>query len=138
MPLVDYVVNAAKETLDKDTSGISPWEQAKSQNLLRGALIALNVKFTPWSDEFINLYVQNFDHSYAEVRSVLSESLADLELLTLNPSFGSVEEFLKACGNGNGSLLARPEMYRMRLENLSRDLKKWREERIPTFQGTSQ
>ncbi|PWN54156.1 hypothetical protein IE53DRAFT_24314 [Violaceomyces palustris] len=138
-PLVRYVVNAAKESIGAEATTQSPWEQSKAQNLLRGALIALNLKFTAWgAEDFINIYVENFGHDFQEVRSVISESLADLELLQLHPSFGSVDQLLDECASGSGSLLARPLLYGSRLDTLSKDLAKWREERIPTAQGTSQ
>ncbi len=139
LPLVRYVVKAAKDNIGKDNSTSSPWEQAKAQNLLRGALISMNLQFAPFgADEFIRIYSENFDNDFQEVRSVISESLADLELLQVNPSFGSVEIMLDACSSGHGSLLSKPELYQGRLEQLSQQLAQWRKERKPTAEGTSQ
>ncbi|PWZ00606.1 hypothetical protein BCV70DRAFT_199880 [Testicularia cyperi] len=138
MPLVRYIVQAAKDNIGKEAGSSSPWEQAKAQNLLRGALISMNLQFTPWgADEFIRIYSENFDNDFQEVRSVISESLADLELLQVHPSFGSVDIMLEACATGSGSLLSRPELYSGRLERLSKDLARGRQERKPTAQGTS-
>lgn len=139
LPLIRYVVQAARDNIGKDNSTASPWEQAKAQNLLRGAMISMNLQFTPFgADEFINIYSQNFDNHFQEVRSVISEGLADLELLQVYPSFGSVELMLNACSTGHGSLLSRPELYSGRLETLSQQLVQWRSERKPTAEGTSQ
>ena len=139
LPLVRYIVQAARDNIGKDNNTASPWEQAKAQNLLRGALISMNLQFAPFgADEFIRIYSENFDNHFQEVRSVISESLADLELLQVNPSFGSVELMLDACSTGSGSLLSRPELYSGRLEQLSQQLMQWRKERKPTAEGTSQ
>ena len=139
IPLVKYIVQSARETIGKDVVGHSPWEQAKCQNLLRGALISLNLKFTAWgADEFVKLYSDDFDNDFQEVRSVISECLADLDLLRVHPSYGNVDQFLQACKSGKGSLLARPELYAERFNKLSEDLERWRKERTPTAQGTSQ
>ncbi|ETS62890.1 hypothetical protein PaG_02652 [Moesziomyces aphidis] len=138
-PLVMYIVQAARDNIGKENSNASPWEQAKAQNLLRGALISMNLQFAPFgADEFIRIYSENFDNHFQEVRSVISESLADLELLQVNPSFGNVEMMLDVCSSGQGSLLSRPELYNGRLETLSQQLKQWRTERKPTAEGTSQ
>ncbi|CDS82081.1 related to BLM10-proteasome activator subunit [Sporisorium scitamineum] len=139
LPLVRYIVQAARDNIGKDNNTASPWEQVKAQNLLRGAMIAMNLQFAPFgADEFIRIYSENFDNHFQEVRSVISEGLADLELLQVNPSFGSVELMLDACSTGQGSLLSRPELYSGRLQVLSQQLAKWRTERKPTAQGTSQ
>ncbi|SJX61736.1 related to BLM10-proteasome activator subunit [Sporisorium reilianum f. sp. reilianum] len=139
LPLVRYIIQAARDNIGKDNSTASPWEQAKAQNLLRGAMISMNLQFAPFgADDFIRIYSENFDNHFQEVRSVISESLADLELLQVNPSFGSVELMLDACSTGQGSLLSRPELYSGRLEVLSQQLAKWRIERKPTAEGTSQ
>lgn len=108
-----------------------------AQKLVRGAIVALNWKFAPWSSDFSELYFDRFGHDYLEVRTVLSESLADLDLQQVHPSFGSVDELLVACASGSGSLLARPQLYAGRFETLSRDLTAARKERIPTAQGSS-
>ncbi|SPO23145.1 related to BLM10 - proteasome activator subunit [Ustilago trichophora] len=139
LPLVNYIVQAARDNLGKDNNTASPWEQAKAQNLLRGAMISMNLQFAPFgADEFIRIYSENFDNHFQEVRSVISEGLADLELLQVNPSFGSVELMLDACSAGQGSLLSRPELYSGRLEMLSKQLAEWRTQRKPTAEGTSQ
>mgnify|MGYP003717667517 CR=1 FL=1 len=135
-PLLAHVLGNARHSISKD--GGSPWEQSKAQHLLRGIIVSADMKFTPWAQEFIDLYDENFEHDFVEVRLFISESLTDLELLRVHPSFSSVELFLQDCDNNTGSLLARPEMYRNRLEKLSKQLKQWRMERIPTSQGTSQ
>ncbi len=134
-PLIDYLTQTAKESIGRD--GGSPWEQAKAQSMLRGALLALDTKFSPWAQQFVDLYEQHFAHDFAEVRLLVSESLADLELLRVHPSFGSVSLFLADCDTHAGSLLARPESYRIRLKWLSERLAQWRTERVPTSQGTS-
>ena len=139
LPLINYIVQAARDNIGKDNSSASPWEQAKAQNLLRGAMISMNLQFAPFgADEFIRIYSENFDNHFQEVRSVISEGLADLELLQVNPSFGSVEIMLEACSSGQGSLLSKPELYHGRLESLSHQLAEWRKERKPTAEGTSQ
>ncbi|EST07615.1 Protein of unknown function DUF3437 [Kalmanozyma brasiliensis GHG001] len=139
LPLVRYIVQAARDNIGKDNSTASPWEQAKAQNLLRGAMISMNLQFAPFgADDFIRIYSDNFDNHFQEVRSVISEGLADLELLQVNPSFGSVELMLDACSTGHGSLLSRPELYSDRLATLSKQLAAWRAERKPTAEGTSQ
>ncbi|SNX83239.1 related to BLM10 - proteasome activator subunit [Melanopsichium pennsylvanicum] len=139
LPLVNYIVQAARDNIGRDNNTASPWEQAKAQNLLRGAMISMNLQFAPFgADEFIRIYSDNFDSHFQEVRSVISEGLADLELLQVNPSFGSVELMLDACSSGQGSLLSRPELYSGRLEKLSQQLAQWRTERTPTAEGTSQ
>ena len=134
--LVDFIVKTAKESL---ASAQSPWEQAKAQNLLRGVLLALGSKFEPWSAALIEMYFDNFDHDFAEVRNVISESVADLELLQVAPSFSSVDALLaKSRTIKNGSLLASdPESYRRRLQTLASDLKRYKAERMPKSQGTS-
>jgi len=135
--LIEYIVKTAKEAL---TSAQSPWEQAKAQNLLRGVLLALGSKFEPWSAPLIEMYFANFDHDFAEVRNVISESVADLELLQVAPSFSSVDLMLEACrlNKTGGSLLAsNPESYQQRLALLTQDLTRYKKERIPKSQGTS-
>lgn len=134
--LIDYIVKTASESL---ASTQSPWEQVKSQNLLRGVLLALGSKFEAWSPPLIEMYFGNFDHDFAEVRNVISESVADLELLQVAPSFSTVESLLKACQeNKTGSLLAsNPESYQRRLDTLTVDLRRYKAERIPKSQGTS-
>ncbi|KDN43334.1 hypothetical protein K437DRAFT_274941 [Tilletiaria anomala UBC 951] len=136
VPLVKYVLQTAKDSIAKE--GDSPWEQSKAQNLLRGVLVSLDTKFSPWAKDFITLYDAHFASEYVEVRVFISESLADLELLGAHPSFGSVDLFLKDCLQNTGSLLARPGMYKARLERLSKQLTQWRTERVPTSQGSSQ
>ncbi|KAN0063131.1 Proteasome activator BLM10 [Thecaphora frezii] len=141
MPLVRYVVAAAKDNMTSESASQSPWEQAKAQNLLRGALVTLSVKFDAWgADTFIKIYSESFSNHFQEVRSIISESLADLELLKVHPSFGSVDELLDACSSSQhqGSLLARPEPYRERFAQLTRDLAQWKRERRPTAHGTSE
>ncbi|EPQ28803.1 uncharacterized protein PFL1_03606 [Pseudozyma flocculosa PF-1] len=139
IPLVRYVVEAARDNISTDSANQSPWEQTKAQNLLRGALVTLNLKFDAWgADEFIRIYTDSFSNDFQEVRSIISESLADLELLKVHPSFGSVDEFLDVCSAREGSLLARPELYSERFATLARDLARWKGERKPTAQGTSQ
>lgn len=59
-------------------------------------------------------------------------------MLQVNPAFGSVEIMLDVCAKGEGSLLSRPELYNGRLEKLSQQLRRWRTERKPTAEGTSQ
>ncbi|UZJ50775.1 hypothetical protein CBS101457_000095 [Exobasidium rhododendri] len=135
--LVNFIVKTAKESL---SSGQSPWEQTKSQNLLRGVLLALGSKFQPWSPPLIEMYFSQFGHDFAEVRNVISESVADLELLAVAPSFSSVDLMLEACRQERkgGSLLAsNPEAYERRLASLAADLRRYKEERIPKSQGTS-
>ncbi|KAJ1028660.1 hypothetical protein NDA16_001826 [Ustilago loliicola] len=139
LPLVRYVVNIARDNIGRENNTASPWEQAKAQNLLRGVMISMNLQFAPFgADDFIRLYSENFDSDFQEVRSVISEGLADLELLQVNPSFGSVEMMLDECSSGHGSLLAKPELYSGRLEVLSQQLAQWRQERKSTAEGTSQ
>jgi proteasome activator subunit 4 len=134
--LIDYVVKTASESL---ASTQSPWEQAKSQNLLRGVLLALGSKFEAWSPPLIEMYFANFDHDFAEVRNVISESVADLELLQVAPSFSSVSALLESSRQvKTGSLLAsNPEQYQKRLDTLAIDLIRYKSERIPKSQGTS-
>lgn len=139
--LVDYVVTAAKESIGKDSTTQSPFEQAKAQNLLRGVMLSLNSKFTAWAPELVRLYSENFAHDFAEVRTIIGESLADLDLLQVAPCFGSVDELLAASAAANGTLLRggqdEDSYYSVALSQLAARLAEYRAERIPTSQGTS-
>ncbi|KAK0553638.1 Proteasome activator BLM10 [Tilletia horrida] len=137
-PLINLIVNRARDSIKKGESDQSPWEQAKAQNLLRSVMLSLQTKFTAWAPEFVNIYCDHIGHDFQEVRSIISESLADLDLLGTPTSFPSTTAFLEACGQGRGSLLSKSELYEARLEKLAQNLRLWRTERVPTAVGTSQ
>ncbi|KAE8212365.1 hypothetical protein CF327_g3970 [Tilletia walkeri] len=137
-PLIDLIVDRARESLKKGEGDQSPWEQAKAQNFLRSVLLSLQTKFTAWTPEFVDLYCSNIGHDFQEVRAILSESLADLDLLGTPTNFPSSQAFLEACSQGRGSLLSRSALYGARLDQLAQDLSSWRAERVPAAVATSQ
>ncbi|KAE8252683.1 hypothetical protein A4X06_0g2008 [Tilletia controversa] len=137
-PLIDLIVDRARESIKKGEGDQSPWEQAKAQNFLRSVLLSLQTKFTAWAPEFVDMYCEHIGHDFQEVRSILSESLADLDLLGTPTNFPSSKAFLEACSEGRGSLLSRSALYGARLEQLGQRLSAWRAERVPTAVATSQ
>ncbi|KAK0534618.1 Proteasome activator BLM10 [Tilletia horrida] len=135
--LIDTIVERAKESI-KGEGDQSPWEQMRAQNFLRSVLLSLQTKFTAWAPEFVDLYCENIGHDFQEVRSILSENLADLDLLDTAPSFPNTKAFLEECAKNRGSLLSRSALYEARLDQLANNLRSWRAERVPTAIGTSQ
>ncbi len=47
--------------------------------LVSSAIRCLAWRFTPWADEFVNLYLKNVDSDYLEVRSLISSNLMLLD-----------------------------------------------------------
>jgi len=137
-PLIDLIVARATDSIKTTDSDQSPWEQAKAQNFLRSVLLSLQSKFTVWAPEFVDLYCLNIGHDFQEVRSILSESLADLDLLGTAPNFANTKVFLEACSQGRGSMLSKSDLYEARLDQLAQNLRSWRAERVPTAVGPSQ
>lgn len=116
----------------------SPLEQAHAQQLLTGALRALQHKFAAWGAAEVRARCfAHFAHDYQEVRKALAEALVELEYAQAVPAFASVDAFLDASRGAAGSLLAHDEELGARCAQLSRELRAWRTERVPVAHGTS-
>lgn len=139
LTMVEMIVKAAREVF---TSSSSPYEQVKVHSLLRTLFLSLYVKFTPWTDEILNLYVEHFDTDFNEVRSLVGANVTDLELQRVGPSFSSMDTLLTICAQDPdaGSLLAgheRGQALQERFASLDARLRVLKKERTPKAQGIS-
>ncbi|SCV72468.1 BQ2448_4005 [Microbotryum intermedium] len=132
-PLVDYLTSL---TIDAESS--EAFNTSKQQDLVGTAMKALGWHFTPWADKYIEMYSQHLDHPYQEVRGAVADNLQSLSELRLHPSYPSVEVFLRECETPEGAkaLMHVDTSYEARVDDFGARLKKWRELRQPTAQGT--
>jgi proteasome activator subunit 4 len=144
LSLVEMIVKAAKDAF---SSSQSPWEQAKAHTMLRGVLLALELKSYAWTPALQQLYSQNFETDFEEVRGLIASNMTDMKLLDVAPSFASVEELMKTCAetDESGQLVTGSIFVNKAMENsFSRQLNETtdllaqlRTERVSKSQGTS-
>ncbi|PWN28316.1 hypothetical protein BDZ90DRAFT_250757 [Jaminaea rosea] len=134
-PLIDFAIDRAKRSINGEEDG-SPQLQARGHAFFRCVLSTHDRKMTPRMQEFIDDYAGAFDTAYSEIRAVVSENLAQLELFEVAPSYASMSHFLAGEASSSTLRISSPQ-YERRFAKLRTDLAQWRTERIPTSQGSS-
>lgn len=148
IPLLHFAVSkmlkniATEETEPEDSLQM----QSRAHSLFRCALFAVDRKLTMRQGELIQAYSQSFDVAFSEIRFLLSDNLANLELFSVAPSYASVDAFLEASRNGTrkeadksdkSATVSMSVVYRQRFEKLHSKLSQWKSERRPTSHGSS-
>ncbi|CAO1628827.1 unnamed protein product [Parajaminaea phylloscopi] len=150
MPLLTFVVDRLMANLRTD--GSEPEDslqmQSRAHSFFRCLVYAADRKLTVRRNPWIDAHGKSFDVAFSEIRALLSDNLASLELFSVAPSFASVDSFLRSATRHTAAIEAGGEQprqetnditehYAKRFASLRDSLAVWKEERIPTSQGSS-
>lgn len=149
MPLLRFIVERAMKNLPED--GTEPEDslqmQSRSHALLRCLLYAADRKLSAKQIGLMDAHARSFNVAFSDIRALLSDNLANLELFSVAPNFPSVEGFLSAAEGDSlrihgllsegGQQRAASLHYSTRFAELQDHLSEWKRERIPTSQGSS-
>ncbi|KAJ3798132.1 hypothetical protein GGU11DRAFT_782291 [Lentinula aff. detonsa] len=125
-PLVDWILG-----LSLEFHGDSAFEMSKSLTIFTILIDNMGILFSPMSDKYVNLLLDNVNTSYAEIRGQLAHLLYTLIKIQWQPYYPSSALLLEACQTSNDPLHIREARYQGKISKLLAQLPKWREERLP-------
>ncbi|TCD70651.1 hypothetical protein EIP91_002372 [Steccherinum ochraceum] len=144
-PLVNWIL-----ALPLEFHGDSAFAMTKTLTLFNVVADCSWSRFFPVSDHYMNLFFDNANTGYAEIRTHIAQNLAAIISCQWRPSYANPEAFLRACVTSNDPLGVRsvllfwpangpPDTLRInsnakylnRVNDIARQLPVWKEQRLP-------
>ncbi|KAJ3576133.1 hypothetical protein NP233_g629 [Leucocoprinus birnbaumii] len=125
-PLTDWILS-----LPLEFSGDSAFQMKKSLSLLNILASASGIFFNSLADKYVGIILNNANTGYAEIRNSFCHTLRTITQNQWQPWHSSVRAFLNACKPGGDPLLIRNARYMAHIEEILKQMPKWREERLP-------
>ncbi|OBZ79732.1 Proteasome activator complex subunit 4A [Grifola frondosa] len=117
-------------SLPLEFHGDSAFAMSKSLSLFGILVDSLGIHFLPLCDKYVNLFLDNANTGYAEIRSQIAQNIYGIIGVQWRPAYPSVEAFLAAC-EGFDPLHIREARYMNRITQIVHHLPAWKEERLP-------
>ncbi|KAJ3537454.1 hypothetical protein NMY22_g5581 [Coprinellus aureogranulatus] len=124
--MVDWLFN-----LPLEFRGESAFQMAKSVILFSNLVDALGLFFNPHAPKYAELFFNNADTDYAEIRQHLCHNLYLIMRNLWQPAYPSTEAFLVACRELADPLQIRQAIYQKYITKIVEKLPQWRQERLP-------
>ncbi|KAF9452549.1 hypothetical protein P691DRAFT_696832 [Macrolepiota fuliginosa MF-IS2] len=125
-PLTNWILS-----LPLEFTGDSAFEMKKSLSLINILATGAGVFFNPLADKYVEIILNNANTGYAEIRNSFCHTLRTITQNQWQPWHSSVHDFLKACDTGTDPLLIRKPRYMTHIQDILKNMPKWREERLP-------
>ncbi|KIY51336.1 hypothetical protein FISHEDRAFT_37321 [Fistulina hepatica ATCC 64428] len=117
-PLVDWILH-----LPLEFHGDSAFAMSKSLTLFGVLVHAMHSRFNVHADKFANIFLDNTNTNYAEIRSLMAQTLYAITENQWRPCYSSLEHLQQACESQS--------RYQVHVEQIVAKLPQWREERLP-------
>ncbi|KAH8100456.1 ARM repeat-containing protein [Cristinia sonorae] len=125
-PLINWILS-----LPLEFHGDSAFAMTKTLTLFNVVADCSWSRFYPVSDHYMNLFFDNANTGYAEIRTHIAQNLAAIISCQWRPSYPTPEAFLRACVESNDPLGIRDAKYLNRVNEIARQLPIWKEQRLP-------
>ncbi|KAJ2996608.1 hypothetical protein NUW54_g7221 [Trametes sanguinea] len=125
-PLVKWILS-----LPLEFHGDSAFAMSKSLSIFNILVDCLDVRFLPLADQYINLFLDNANTGYAEIRSQIAQNIYAILSIQWRPTYPTVSEFINSCSASQDVLRIREARYIDRISQIVGQLPAWREERLP-------
>ncbi|KAG9039991.1 hypothetical protein FRB95_004463 [Tulasnella sp. JGI-2019a] len=125
-PLIDFINS---QTVDFNAS--SAFAVSKRLTTIGTMADSLGVRFDSSSHKLIELYFNNIQTQYAEIRSHIAVNIGVLIGIQWHPRFRTPADILAACASEKDPLQLRKSEYLPRIQEYIDNFAKWREERLP-------
>ncbi|KAI0762664.1 ARM repeat-containing protein [Fomes fomentarius] len=125
-PLVKWILS-----LPLDFHGDSAFAMSKSLSIFNIMVECLDLRFLPLADQYINLFLDNANTGYAEIRSQIAQNIYAIITIQWRPIYPSALEFVAACAASSDPLRIREARYIGRISQIVGELPAWKEQRLP-------
>ncbi|TFK89763.1 ARM repeat-containing protein [Polyporus arcularius HHB13444] len=125
-PLVKWILS-----LPLEFHSDSAFAMSKSLSIFNILVDCLDIRFLPLADHYINLFLDNADTGYAEIRSQIAQNVYAIITIQWRPIYPSASKFVEACANSADPLRIREARYINRISEIVSQLPVWKEERLP-------
>ncbi|KAL7285729.1 hypothetical protein ACG7TL_000834 [Trametes sanguinea] len=125
-PLVKWILS-----LPLEFHGDSAFAMSKSLSIFNILVDCLDVRFLPLADQYINMFLDNANTGYAEIRSQIAQNIYAILSIQWRPTYPTVSEFIRSCSASRDVLRIREARYIDRISQIVSQLPAWREERLP-------
>ncbi|KAL0950801.1 hypothetical protein HGRIS_007566 [Hohenbuehelia grisea] len=126
MPLVNWILG-----ISLDFSGDSAFDMSKALSIFAIVVDTMDIRFNPMSDKYVNLFLENANNGYAEIRSHIADLLSTMAKSRWEPSYPSSDAFLQACKESDDPLRIREAPYFDRIKVIIDRLPALRSQRLP-------
>ncbi|KAH0590354.1 hypothetical protein H2248_000511 [Termitomyces sp. 'cryptogamus'] len=126
-PMIDWIL-----ALPLEFSGDSAFAMSKSITILGILIESLGVFFNTKADKYIQIFFENANTDYADMRSHICQNLSVLMRNQWRPVYPSIEVFLHACTISDDPLHIRQARYLHHVLAIQDKLPFWRETRLPS------
>ncbi|EJF66455.1 ARM repeat-containing protein [Dichomitus squalens LYAD-421 SS1] len=125
-PLVKWILS-----LPLDFHGDSAFAMSKSLSIFNILVDCLDLRFLSLADQYINLFLDNANTGYAEIRSQIAQNIYAIITIQWRPVYSSAIEFMSACATSADPLRIREARYINRIAEIVSQLPVWKEQRLP-------
>ncbi|KAL1951786.1 hypothetical protein VTO73DRAFT_935 [Trametes versicolor] len=125
-PLVKWILS-----LPQEFHGDSAFAMSKSLSIFNILVDCLDLRFLPLADQYINLFLDNANTGYAEIRSQIAQNIYAIISIQWRPVYPSAHDFISACASSPDPFRIRQARYLERISQIVSQLPAWREERLP-------
>ncbi|KAH9922007.1 ARM repeat-containing protein [Epithele typhae] len=125
-PLVKWILS-----LPLDFHGDSAFAMSKSLSIFNILVDCLDLRFLPLADQYVNLFLDNANTGYAEIRSQIAQNIYAIINIQWRPNYPSASDFIAACASQPDPLFVRDARYLDRVSQIVSQLPTWKEERLP-------
>ncbi|KAH9853059.1 ARM repeat-containing protein [Lenzites betulinus] len=124
-PLVKWILS-----LPLDFHGDSAFAMSKSLSIFNILVDCLDLRFLPLADQYINLFLDNANTGYAEIRSQIAQNIYAIISIQWRPVYPVATDFIDACVRTADPFRIRQARYLERISQIVSQLPAWREERL--------
>ncbi|KAF8587289.1 ARM repeat-containing protein [Ramaria rubella] len=125
-PLINFILE-----LPLEFTGASPFLMSKSIGLVGIMAECLGPRFEPFSDKYIQLFFNNADTGYAEIRSHIAANLDAIVKIQWHPAYHSTADLLRAVTTNDDPLRIRDAKHREKIQEFVRLFPQWKQARLP-------
>ncbi|GJJ09464.1 hypothetical protein Clacol_003687 [Clathrus columnatus] len=125
-PLINFIIS-----LPLDFSGESPFFMSKSLNLVGIMAECLGARFEPYARRYVDLFFDNANTGYAEIRSHIASNLDAIMKIQWHPGYQSISDLLHAVETTQDPLLIREAKHRDRIQTYVKLFPEWKQLRLP-------
>ncbi|KAF8527908.1 ARM repeat-containing protein [Hysterangium stoloniferum] len=125
-PLINFI-----RSLPLEFSGGSPFLMSKSISLIGIMVDCLGQRFEPYAEEYVQLFFDNADTGYAEIRAHIAADLDAVVKIQWHPGYTSTEDLLSAVMTQPDPLRLREVKHRERIQEFVRLFPEWKQARLP-------
>ncbi|KAG8858716.1 hypothetical protein FRB96_004853 [Tulasnella sp. 330] len=125
-PLINFI---KAQTVDFNAS--SAFAVSKRLTTIGTMADSLGVRFDADSHKLVELYFDNIQTQYAEIRSHIAVNIGVLMGIQWHPRFRTPSDLLVACASERDPLQVRKTDYLPRIQKYIDNFGRWREERLP-------